>query len=76
MRTALLCLALASCSPFTRVALKRCPALPPLLADTLVTGAGLALAVDAANDQRPIQAVAFATTGMLIALAANISECR
>jgi hypothetical protein len=76
MRTALLCLALTSCSPFTRVALKRCPALPPLLADTMVTGVGLALAVDAANDGRPMQAVAFATTGMIVALAANISECR
>jgi hypothetical protein len=69
------CLAVG-CAPFTRVALKRCPATTPLLADTMVTGVGLALAVDAANDGRPMQAVAFATTGMIVALAANISECR
>ncbi len=76
MKVALLCLLLAGCAPFTRVVLKRCPSLVPLGADVAVTGVGLALGVDAYNRGEAAQTAVFVTTGMLFALAANMSECR
>ena len=72
----LLSLALASCAPTQRYAMKRCPTVYASLVDFTISATALALSALAYNAQQYGRAAANAGVGMGVALAANVAECR
>ena len=76
MRGALLCLVLSACTPITRVGLKRCPALPPMLADFIAASVAMGVSVDAYTKGDNQTAAISASVAMGIGLAAAVSECK
>jgi len=72
---ALLLVLLCSCSPATRIA-GRCPTLPTLAVDFTIASVGLGASVMRYGVGHPAETPILFSSAMLVALAANLSECR
>jgi len=66
---------LSACSPATRIA-GRCPTLPTLAVDFTIATVGLGASVARFGVGHPAETPILFSSAMLVALAANLSECR
>lgn len=72
---ALLLCAQFACSPITRAS-GRCPTLPTLAVDFTIASVGLGASVARLHVGHPAETPILFSSAMLVALAANLSECR